>query len=85
MTDEPRDYEDEWNDLTERDLLEGIFIELTQIRALLSEAETSQESGPSMYECKKCGKTVKEGEREQHASGRHSAPGGMVESLFEEV
>lgn len=78
------DYEEEWQDLSERDLLEGIFIELTQIRALLSERETGGSSESVVYDCKKCEASVKAGERERHAVEQHAAPEDMAEELFEE-
>lgn len=86
--DDPVDYQAEWESLSERDLLEGIFIELTQIRALLSQLAENGEPGDSgaasVYECDRCNATVKPGEREQHAVGQHSAPVDMVDSLFSE-
>jgi len=82
------EYADEWEDLTERELLQGIFIELTQIRALLSDADTGasrQSEESEEYECVKCGTVMPRGDCARHAESEHRAPPGEWQSLFEAV
>lgn len=89
FSDEDRaEYEQEYQDLSEKDILIGILTELQQLRLLLSNADTgtTQDAGADarMYECQHCDATVKAGERERHAESAHKAPPDMAESLFEE-
>lgn len=89
MTDDP-DFADEWDDLTEKEILVGILSELQQIRVVLSEADSgaqSESSGDVMYRCTRCpdGTEVAKGDRERHAMKQHKAPSDMVGSLFERV
>ena len=88
MSDE---YQKEWEDLSERELLQGIFIELTQIRALLSDADNAgvidRDQAEDVYVCQRCpgGTEVREGERERHATGEHNAPPGEWRGMFTEI
>jgi len=80
------DYADEWDDLTEKDILVGILTELQQIRLLLSEADSdalSDSDEPTTYSCQRCPATVPADERERHARKQHKAPGDMIEEMFE--
>ena len=83
MTD---DYTDDWNDLTEKEILIGILTELQQIRLLLSEADTGASDDADetdTYRCQRCNETVPADARERHARKTHKAPPDMAERLFE--
>ena len=82
MTD---DFEGEWEDLTEKEILIGVLTELQQIRLLLQGQNGSQTDTEPVYECVKCGAEVPKQDREQHARGQHKAPGSMALELFEKV
>ena len=86
-------YEQELEDLDEKDILLEIMVELKAIRYELSNQERrpnakirepeSESETQSAYECLICHKTVLESEREQHID-KHGAPGGIdIESEFE--
>jgi hypothetical protein len=88
MTDDtpPEDFED----VSQKELLVYILGELQQIRVVLSEADSgaqSESDGDVMYRCRRCpdGTEVAKGDRERHATTQHKAPADMVESMFERV
>ena len=83
MTDSPDDYDDQWNQLTEKTLLVQCVTELQQIRMLLqSQTQEPQTPDEQTYLCVKCDAEVTKDDREQHATGQHNAPSDMVKSLF---
>jgi len=80
------DYEQEWDNLDEKEILMGILTELQQIRLLLQAENLDQEdSSKQLFECTKCGKTYSKDERREHAMSTHKAPEDMVDSLFTEI
>ena len=85
MNAEPDDFEQQWGDLDDKVILVQILTELQQIRMALTGAaqhpQTDRNSAP-MYECKRCGKQVTQGEKEQHAYKQHKAPADMVGGMF---
>jgi hypothetical protein len=87
--DDIEQYEQELADLSEKDLLVHILVELQGIRYYLqTQAQEPQEENerPEQYECKLCGAVVPEDERGEHSRGRHGAPPGIsVEGEFVEV
>jgi hypothetical protein len=85
MTD---DYGDEWDQLTEKELLVGILTELQQIRMAVTQAESDASDdadSADTYECTHCGAAVTAAERTQHAHNTHNAPPEMVDGMFEVV
>jgi hypothetical protein len=85
MTD---DYADDWQDLTEKELLVGILTELQQLRLILSQADSGASDdgdGEDAYRCQRCGESVPADARGRHARESHRAPPGMVEGMFEVV
>jgi len=78
------DHSDEWEDIDEKVVLVQILTELQQIRQALTDAERGDDAPPE-YRCRRCGETVPESGRKQHAAGQHRAPPGSEGSLFERV
>ena len=82
------DFEQQWDDLDDKVILVQILTELQQIRMALTGAtqgtQTDRKS-ESMYECKRCGEQVTQGEKERHAYKQHKAPTDMVGGMFTEV
>lgn len=84
MTD---DYADDWDDLTEKEILIGILTELQQIRLLLSQdtqGASDDADDTDAYRCQKCSETVPADARERHAMQQHKAPADMVGEMFAE-
>ena len=83
-----QDFEQQWDDLDDKVILVQILTELQQIRMALTGAaqhpQTDRNSAP-MYECKRCGKQVTEGEAPRHGYKEHKAPPDMVAGMFVEV
>jgi len=85
MTD---DYADDWQDLTEKEILIGILTECQQIRMAVTQADSTASDDSDTadtYECTHCGATVTAAERKQHAYSKHNAPPEMVGGMFEVV
>ena len=82
------DFEQQWDDLDDKVILVQILTELQQIRMALTQGrqhpQTDRNSAP-MYECKRCGTQVTQGEKERHAYKQHKAPTDMVGGMFTEV
>lgn len=81
-------YADEWEQLTEKEILIGILTELQQIRLVLTDAERSASDdagGTDAYQCQRCEETVPADARERHARETHKAPSDMVDGMFEVV
>mgnify|MGYP000235144372 CR=1 FL=1 len=79
------DYADEWDDLTEKELLVGVLTELQQIRLLLSDADRERDADPDQYECTECRTTVPADKRERHVREQHKAPPGDTEAVAERL
>jgi len=79
---DPRQYEQQWDELSQKELLMGIFAELQQIRVSLQQPETD-ESEP-MYQCEQCGETVPQSDLEAHAK-RHNAHPELIADLFRRI
>jgi len=80
------DYTDEWDELSEKEILIGILTELQQIRMAVTQADSGASDGADTadtYECTHCGATVTAAERKQHAYSKHNAPPEMVDGMFE--
>jgi len=75
------DFNDQYDDLEEKDILIGILTELQQIRMLL-QAHEGDDDGPTTYECDRCGAAVPEDKREAHARDAHKAPPDMADAIF---
>lgn len=82
MTD---DYSQQWDELEEKEILIGILTELQQIRLHLQGAESQQENSEQMFECTRCGTTVTEANKAEHARKSHKAPPGLEDNLFSKV
>jgi len=82
MSDNTNDYTDEWDELSEKEILIGILTELQQIRMAVTDASDDAE-GERGYRCRRCNETVPADAREQHARSTHKAPPGMVDGMFE--
>jgi len=76
------DYTDDWDDLTEKEILVGILTELQHIRMAVTDASDDAE-GERGYRCRRCNETVPAGAREQHARSTHKAPPDMIDAMFE--
>lgn len=89
--DELAEYSDDLEDVTKKELLLEIMVELKTIRyyaeqALQPEQEPSESETPDLYECTMCEATVPADKREDHARSEHNAPPGMdVSGEFERV
>lgn len=60
-------------------ILLGIHAELSHIRALLEDSNTSQsEASEPMYECDICGEVYAESDIVDHATEAHKAPPNMA-------
>ena len=83
-----QDFEQQWDDLDDKVILVQILTELQQIRMALTgaaqDSQTNRNSEP-MYECKRCGTQVTQGEKERHAYKQHKAPSDMLGGMFTEV
>lgn len=83
-------FEAQLDDLTEKDLLIHILVELQAQRHYLAQlaegADRSENERPELWECNMCGATVPDDRREDHARAEHGAPPGMdVGGEFERV
>lgn len=67
------DYQQQLDNLSEKDLLLEIMVELKTIRHYLSEAEP-QSKTENKYRCMACSKIVSEDERTSHLVEQHNAP-----------
>lgn len=78
-------FEDQLEDLSEKDLLIGILAELKWLRvALTTDAEAGE--APDVYRCDTCGDRVAADERERHLVDQHKAPPGVdVAAHFDAV
>lgn len=87
---ERQQYEQEWEQISEKALQAQILMELQQIRVLLSAGGTNEtvggdtDAGANEYECDLCDWTGPEGDRERHATGQHRAPPGEWQGMFTE-
>jgi hypothetical protein len=78
-----------WDDLDDKDILIQILAELQTIRVALTdevEAGASDDSatdGPATVTCNKCGKTIPDDDRTQHARNRHKCPPELTATLYE--
>jgi len=87
MTD---DYAAEWDDLDEKMLLAQLLAEQQRTNQLLTQAlddtptpaDDARTADDPQYQCRKCNETVPADDRERHASGQHSAPPDMIDTLF---
>jgi len=79
------DYEEEWQDLSEKEIMIGVLTELQQIRLLLQETETDRDASEQMFECKRCGEHVTSADKHTHATNGHNAHSGMVDQMFSPV
>jgi hypothetical protein len=88
-------YEEELEDISEKQILLEIMAELKSIRYGLQtgqfeeprnpNAEVSDPSEPE-YACLICGEEVKESKRKKHLEDTHNAPGAIgIETEFEQV
>ena len=87
-TDNPDDFEAQWDDLDEKVILAQILTELQQIRVALTDATDDaqrQRNTEPTYRCRKCQATVEPSDRERHAMNAHKCPADMVSGLFTEV
>ena len=83
-----QDFEQQWDDLDDKVILVQILTELQQIRMALTKGRQDSQTdrnGELMYECKRCGKQVTQGEKERHAYKQHKAPTDMDGGMFTEV
>ena len=83
-----QDFEQQWDDLDDKVILVQILTELQQIRMALTQGRQGTQTdrkSESMYECKRCGEQVTQGEKERHAYKQHKAPTDMVGGMFTEV
>jgi len=80
--DERQEYEEQLDQLTEKDLLLQILVELQTIRYYMQ----PQQEESSNYRCKQCNEIVPEDGRSKHLQDSHGAPAELpVESEFERV
>lgn len=85
------DAPEQLEDLSEKDLLLEMLVELKTIRYGLQTGdfgadEREQDDQPTLYECDLCPKTVPEDEREHHLRTQHGGLEGMpVEGEFSEL
>ena len=83
-TDRREEFEQQWADLTEKEILMGVLHELQQIRLLLQAADDEPTEATQMYECEWCGQHIREDKRQAHAK-QHGAPPGFTDRLFTRV
>lgn len=89
--DELQEYQNEFEDLSEKTILVSILFELQHIRFILqggSERASGSESDSSdlWYECTFCLESVREDEREKHLRREHDSPGGVeLGEVYEKV
>ena len=50
-----------------------------------TQGSQTDRNSESMYECKRCGEQVTQGEKERHAYKQHKAPADMVGGMFTDV
>ena len=83
-----QDFEQQWDDLDDKVILVQILTELQQIRMALTgptQGSQTDRNSATMYECKRCGEQVTQGEKERHAMNAHKCPADMVDGMFVEV
>jgi len=76
--------EQDFHDLTEKEILIGVLTELQQIRLTLQSTQAATETQTAVLSCQRC---EWEGPREKataHAREGHKAPPSLADSLFTE-
>ena len=77
------DFEQDLDQISEKQLLLEIMVELKSIRYGLQTGQYSEQQNPTVsesedrYRCMSCGKTVQESERQSHLVDKHNAPAEM--------
>jgi len=76
-------YEEQWQELDEKTIMVQMLIELQQIRMTLQDTQGETRTGSSdTYECDRCGATVLEDERKDHAITQHKCPPDLAKGMF---
>jgi hypothetical protein len=83
--DDPRGMEQQWQDLSEKELLIGVLTELQQIRLLLQGAENDESERTDGFACDLCGEVVQKDDRHTHAVSGHNVHSSEVDSMFSEA
>jgi hypothetical protein len=82
---DPSDYEEQWQELDEKTIMVQCLMELQQIRMTLQDTQSeTRTTERDTYECDRCGATVMEDERQDHAITQHKCPPDMAETMFTE-
>ena len=71
----------DFDELTEKEILMGIWMELQRMNASNSREDTSE----PLYSCDKCEWEGTAEDRQRHAQEQHKAPPNMLDSLFTQV
>ncbi len=73
---------DEWDELTEKEILIGVLTELQQIRMELQSAQTDTERDTAVLSCQRCEWQGSKEKATAHARDVHKAPPSIADSIF---
>jgi hypothetical protein len=76
--------EQDFHDLTEKEILIGVLTELQQIRLTLQSTQADTETQTAVLSCQRCEWEGPQEKATAHAREAHKAPPSLADSLFTE-